>query len=71
VWDEIRRRFIGLWCRLPFNPTVVMTMQRPRAAFGWTFYGVAAGLKVVREARNRGQGASTLTLLAPPGFLPL
>ena len=44
---------------------------RPRAAFGWTFYGVAAGLKVVRDASTPVNCASTLTLLAPPGFLPL
>ena len=31
------------------------TVQRPRAAFGWTFYGVAAGLKVVRGASKTGE----------------
>ena len=43
----------------------------PRATFGRPLYGGAPGIKGVREARHWEQGASTLTLLAPPRFLPL
>ena len=42
-----------------------------RAMFLRPLYGGAPGLKVVRDAGRLVRGASTLTLLAPPGSLLL
>lgn len=42
-----------------------------RAQFLERLYGCAAGLKVLLATRPRALLRSTLTLLAPPGFLPL